>query len=131
MAPYTSEVAVLRCPARSDAAGRWRNSAVCRHVCHTARRGGLVADSIAVTFLAQGAQPAEAVAQRFVAFIDGARQSLDIAAYDVRLSPPLLELVGAALRARLASGVAVRIVYDADKPEPPDVAAGQDPAPPG
>ena len=30
-----------------------------------------------------------------------------------------------------ASGVAVRIVYDADKPEPPDVAAGQDPAPPG
>jgi phosphatidylserine/phosphatidylglycerophosphate/cardiolipin synthase-like enzyme len=95
------------------------------------RRGGPVADSIAVIFLRQGAQTADAVAQRFVAFIDAARQSLDIAAYDVRLSPPLLELVGTALRARLAAGVAVRIVYDADKPEPPNTAAGQDPAPPG
>jgi phosphatidylserine/phosphatidylglycerophosphate/cardiolipin synthase-like enzyme len=88
-------------------------------------------DSIAVTFLRQGAQTAEAVAQRFVAFINEARHALDIAAYDVRLSPPLLDLVGAALRERLAAGVAVRIVYDADKPEPPNTAGGQDPAPPG
>ena len=88
-------------------------------------------DSIAVTFLEQGAQRAEDIAARFVAFIHAARQSLDIAAYDVRLSPPLLELVGAALRERQAAGVAVRIVYDADKPAPPDTAAGQDPAPPG
>jgi phosphatidylserine/phosphatidylglycerophosphate/cardiolipin synthase-like enzyme len=90
-----------------------------------------VDDSIAITFLAQGAQRAEDVAARVVAFIASARHSLDIAAYDVRLSPPLLDSVGAALRERQAAGVAVRIVYDADKPEPPNTAAGQDPAPPG
>jgi phosphatidylserine/phosphatidylglycerophosphate/cardiolipin synthase-like enzyme len=90
-----------------------------------------VTDSIAVTFLAQGAQTANDVAARFETFIAATRQSLDIAAYDVRLSPPLLERIGAALRERLTAGVTVRIVYDADKPEPPNTAAGQDPAPPG
>ena len=88
-------------------------------------------DTIGATFLAQGEQHADAVAARFAAFIGGARRSLDLAFYDFRLSDPLKALLADALHARVAAGVRVRIAYDADKPEPPNLAIGQDPAPPG
>ncbi|MDP9372942.1 MAG: phospholipase D-like domain-containing protein [Chloroflexota bacterium] len=82
-------------------------------------------------FLAQGEQTGGEVAARLAAFIAGARRSLDLAFYDCRLSEPLGAAFAGALRERAAAGVAVRIAYDADKPEPPVLAGGMDPAPGG
>ncbi|HEY3333352.1 MAG TPA: phosphatidylserine/phosphatidylglycerophosphate/cardiolipin synthase family protein [Capsulimonadaceae bacterium] len=88
-------------------------------------------DSLRVSFLTQGEQSAADVAARYARFVAGARQSLDIAWYDFRLSQPLERTVADALDERSQAGVAVRIVYDADKPEPPPTSAGMDPAPSG
>ena len=46
-------------------------------------------DGLGVYFLAQGEQAGPDVAGRFAAFIGGARRSLDLAVYDMRLSEPL------------------------------------------
>jgi phosphatidylserine/phosphatidylglycerophosphate/cardiolipin synthase-like enzyme len=51
--------------------------------------------------------------------------------YDFRLSDPLKAMVAGALKERADAGVRIRIVYDADKPQPPLLAQGQDPAPAG
>jgi len=88
-------------------------------------------DDLAVFFLAQGEQHPTEVATRLADFIGGARQSLDMAIYDFRLSDPLKTIVAGALRERAGAGVAIRIVYDADKPEAPDADTGMDPAPAG
>lgn len=88
-------------------------------------------DSIDVTFLAQREQQAADIALKMAAFIDGATVSLDMAVYDFRLSDGLKQIVAAALTRRHAAGVAIRIAYDADKQEPPNIAAGVDPAPGG
>lgn len=88
-------------------------------------------NDVAVRFLAQGAQRAEDVAGWLATFIGGARQSLDLALYDARLGPVPRAIVTEALRERAAAGVQIRIVYDADKPEPPQLQAGMDPAEPG
>jgi len=84
-----------------------------------------------VTLLAQGEQTGEQIAAQLAAFIRGAERSLDLALYDFRLSDPLKAIVAGAMQERAAAGVAIRIAYDADKPEPPLVAQGMDPAPPG
>jgi phosphatidylserine/phosphatidylglycerophosphate/cardiolipin synthase-like enzyme len=42
-----------------------------------------------------------------------------------------LRIATGALRERAAAGVRIRICYDGDKPIVPDMAGGQDPAPPG
>jgi phosphatidylserine/phosphatidylglycerophosphate/cardiolipin synthase-like enzyme len=86
---------------------------------------------LAVRFLAQGAQNPHEVAALLTEFIGGARQSLDMALYDCRLSGDLGQTFATALRERAAAGVAIRIAYDADKPEPPTTEAGMDPAAPG
>jgi phosphatidylserine/phosphatidylglycerophosphate/cardiolipin synthase-like enzyme len=88
-------------------------------------------DEITVHFLAQGEQTGQQIAGLLVDFIAGARQSLDVAVYDFRLSPPLLTAVTEALRERANAGVAIRFAYDADKPATPNLILGQDPAPPG
>jgi phosphatidylserine/phosphatidylglycerophosphate/cardiolipin synthase-like enzyme len=88
-------------------------------------------DSLSVFFLAQGEQSAESVMARLTNFIGAAKQSLDFAVYDMRLSDPLKATVTAALRERAAAGVQIRFCYDGDKPLQPNVAAGQDPAPAG
>lgn len=80
-------------------------------------------------FLSEHEQSPVAIARELVSFVAGARQSLDIAAYDFRLSDPLKEIVAGALRDRARAGVAIRIAYDADMPETPRVATGMDPAP--
>lgn len=82
-------------------------------------------------FLSEHEQPPAAIARELAAFVAGARRSLDIAAYDFRLSDPLKEIVAGALRDRAQAGVAIRIAYDADKPDAPRVATGMDPAPAG
>src|ERR1700719_131145 len=88
-------------------------------------------DSLSVFFLAQGEQSADSVMARLTNFIGAAKQSLDFAVYDMRLSDPLKAALSAALSARAAAGVQIRFCYDGDKPLQPNVAAGQDPAPSG
>jgi phosphatidylserine/phosphatidylglycerophosphate/cardiolipin synthase-like enzyme len=88
-------------------------------------------DNLSVFFLTQGEQTADAVMARLIAFLRAARQSLDIAVYDMRFSDPLKASLISALRERAEAGVQIRFCYDADKPPRPNVAAGQDPAPTG
>ena len=88
-------------------------------------------DNLDVTLLAQGEQTGAQIAAQLAAFIKDAQRSLDMALYDFRLSDTLKAVVADALHERAAAGIAIRIAYDADKPEPPQVAQGMDPAPAG
>jgi phosphatidylserine/phosphatidylglycerophosphate/cardiolipin synthase-like enzyme len=88
-------------------------------------------DNLSVFFLAQGEQSADAVMARLTTFIRAAKQTLDLAVYDMRFSDPLRTLLASALRERADAGVQIRFCYDGDKPPQPNVAAGQDPAPAG
>lgn len=88
-------------------------------------------DDLAVFLLSQDEQSAETVMARLTNFIGAAQHTLDFAVYDMRLSDPLKNLLSAALHQRAAAGVRIRICYDGDKPIVPDMANGQDPAPPG
>src|SRR5215471_3499039 len=92
---------------------------------------GVAVDNVSVFFLAEGEQSADDVMARLTTFIRAAKQTLDFAIYDMRFSDPLRAQLAAALRDRADAGVEIRFCYDADKPFPPDVAAGQDPAPSG
>src|SRR5260370_22008209 len=93
--------------------------------------GRLGVDNVSVFFLAQGEQPADEVMARLTTFIRAAKQTLDFAIYDMRFSDPLKASLSSALRERAEAGVKIRFCYDADKLSPPNVAAGQDPAPSG
>src|SRR5437763_1146884 len=88
-------------------------------------------DTISVFFLAQGEQSADAVMTRLTTFIRAAKQTLDLAVYDMRFSDALKAALSSALREHAAAGVQIRFCYDGDKPAQPNVAAGQDPAPAG
>lgn len=68
---------------------------------------------------------------RLTSFIKAAKQTLDFAVYDMRFSDALKAEFVAALADRAQAGVQIRLSYDGDKPLQPNVAAGQDPAPPG
>ncbi len=93
--------------------------------------GGPSVDNLSVFFLAQNEQSADAVMARLTAFIRAAKQTLDLAVYDMRFSDPLRAQLVSALRERADAGVQIRFCYDGDKPSQPNVAAGQDPAPAG
>src|SRR5262245_31082527 len=69
--------------------------------------------------------------RRLTNFIGAAQQTLDFALYDMRLSDPLKNLLSASMHERTAAGARIRICYDGDKPIQPNMANGQDPAPPG
>src|SRR5215471_7524328 len=88
-------------------------------------------DNLSVFFLAEREQSGDEVMARLTAFINGAKQTLDFAIYDMRFSDPLRTELAAALRDRAEAGLEIRFCYDADKPPQPDLAAGQDPAPAG
>ena len=88
-------------------------------------------DNLSVFFLAQGEQSADAVMARLTAFIRAAKQTLDLALYDIRFSDALRAQLVSALGERASAGVQIRFCYDGDKPPQPNVAAGQDPAPAG
>ena len=68
--------------------------------------------------LEDGAQPAEAVAERLIAWLGEASRTLDLALYDVRLPGPVGDSVADALRAAMGRGVQVRIAYNDDTPGP-------------
>jgi phosphatidylserine/phosphatidylglycerophosphate/cardiolipin synthase-like enzyme len=87
--------------------------------------------NLSVHFLAEGEQQPHDIAILLASFIRGAQRSLDIAIYDFRLSEPLQKIIAAALADAAAAGVTIRIAYDADKPETPNLEAGMDPASPG
>src|SRR6202171_2903147 len=93
--------------------------------------GGPGVDNLLVFFLAQGEQSADAVMARLTTFLRAAKQTLDLAVYDMRFSDPLRAQLVSALRERAEAGVQIRFCYDGDKPTQPNVAAGQDPAPAG
>jgi len=52
------------------------------------------------------------VAKQVVSFLGEARRSLDLAQYDFHLGPETAALVGGAIKAAAARGVAVRMIYD-------------------
>jgi len=91
----------------------------------------LVTSSLSVFFLAEGEQTADSVMARLTAFISAAKQSLDIAVYDMRFDDALRAQLVAALAERAKAGVQIRFCFDGDKPVQPNIAAGQDPAPAG
>lgn len=86
---------------------------------------------MSVHFLAEGEQQPTTIATLLANFVREARHSLDIAIYDFRLSEPLRQIVASALSDVAAAGVTIRIAYDADKPEAPNLEGGMDPAPLG
>jgi phosphatidylserine/phosphatidylglycerophosphate/cardiolipin synthase-like enzyme len=88
-------------------------------------------DNVSVFFLAEREQSADEVMARLAAFVSGAKQTLDFAVYDMRLSDGLRAQLAAVLRERAQAGVQIRFCYDGDKPLQPNLAAGQDPAPAG
>jgi phosphatidylserine/phosphatidylglycerophosphate/cardiolipin synthase-like enzyme len=63
-----------------------------------------------------GGDPQE-MARRIAAFLGEARESLDLALYDVRLPGEPGDVVAGALREATERGVRVRIAYNADYPE--------------
>ena len=69
--------------------------------------------------------------RRLTEFISAARESLDFAIYDMRLSDPLKQMLSDALKERAGHGVRIRICFDGDKPLTPNPNIGQDPASPG
>ena len=73
---------------------------------------------IELTTLTDGGQPASRVAAEIAAFLNDARESLDLALYDVRLETEAGALVLASLLAAHQRGVRVRLVYNVDHPGP-------------
>ena len=57
-------------------------------------------DNLSVFFLAQGEQTADAVMARLTTFIRAAKETLDLAVYDMRFSDPLRTQLASALRER-------------------------------
>jgi len=80
--------------------------------------GAMPGDTLAVRFLTEGGQDPIEVSGWLADYIRAARQSLDLALYDVRLSAGPAALLREALAERIAAGIRVRLVYDAgDKPQ--------------
>ena len=77
-----------------------------------------------------GGQTAESVAKRVMSWIAGARETLDLALYDVRLPGAVGDGVADEIRAAAARGVRVRIAYNQDERPEDDGERPFFPAPP-
>jgi len=73
---------------------------------------------VELTTLTDGGQPAARVAAEIAAYVNDARESLDLALYDVRLESDSGALVLAALLAAHQRGVRVRLAYNDAHPGP-------------
>jgi phosphatidylserine/phosphatidylglycerophosphate/cardiolipin synthase-like enzyme len=73
---------------------------------------------IELTTLTDGGQPATRVAAEIAAFLNDARESLDLALYDVRLESDAGALVLASLLAAHQRGLRVRLLYNVAHPGP-------------
>jgi phosphatidylserine/phosphatidylglycerophosphate/cardiolipin synthase-like enzyme len=69
---------------------------------------------IHVRTLTDGGQTSVEIAREVAAFLRGARRSLDLALYDVRLHDPAARIVRSAFDDAVARGVRVRLAYNAD-----------------
>ena len=75
---------------------------------------------IETVLLTDGGQSDEQLADRLARWLEEARESLDIAVYDVRLPGAAGDRVAEAIRAAAARGVRVRIAFNLDEPEDDD-----------
>jgi phosphatidylserine/phosphatidylglycerophosphate/cardiolipin synthase-like enzyme len=82
-----------------------------------------VTGTFRASFLRDGAQTAEEVAGRVVAFVEGARRSLDVAIYDFHARQGASAAIGDALEAALHRGVHVRVVFNEERLEHPNATA--------
>ena len=71
-----------------------------------------------VRTLTDGGQTPVAVAEQIAAFVGGARSTLDFAHYDFNLDGDTAGIVGGAIKAAAARGVAVRFIYNLDHRNP-------------
>ena len=83
--------------------------------------------AVTVSFLTDGGQPAERTATELTEFFQAAGKSLDIAIYDLHLDGPPAELVSQAVKAAAQRGVAIRLLYNVDFPNPIPVPPPPDP----
>lgn len=74
--------------------------------------------ALELSFLQDGAQPAERTAGELADFISAAQRTLDIAIYDLNLVDGPADQVRTATRAAAARGVAIRLLYNVDFPNP-------------
>ena len=74
--------------------------------------------SLEVSFLQDGAQPAERTAAELAEFIGSAQRSLDIAIYDLNLNAGPADRLREAIKAAAGRTVAVRLIYNVDFPNP-------------
>jgi phosphatidylserine/phosphatidylglycerophosphate/cardiolipin synthase-like enzyme len=86
---------------------------------------------IEVQTLTDGGQTAVDVARKIAAFVDPAKQTLELALYDIRLHDETADIVKGALVAAHKRGVHVRLVYNLDEvDEHPSVVRPPVPPPP-
>jgi phosphatidylserine/phosphatidylglycerophosphate/cardiolipin synthase-like enzyme len=71
-----------------------------------------LSDSVEIRTLTDGGQQAVDVAKQVADFLAAAKRSLDLAQYDFHLTPETADIVGGAIKAAAARGVAVRMIYD-------------------
>lgn len=71
-----------------------------------------------LSFLEDGRQPAERTAGELASFVGGARQTLEIAIYDLNLTGLPADTLREAVRSAASRGVAVRLLYNVDFPYP-------------
>jgi phosphatidylserine/phosphatidylglycerophosphate/cardiolipin synthase-like enzyme len=69
---------------------------------------------VEVRTLTDGGQPAEETAHALAEFVSAAKQTLEIAVYDLRLPPDLNEIVCGEIESAHKRGVAVRLAYNLD-----------------
>jgi phosphatidylserine/phosphatidylglycerophosphate/cardiolipin synthase-like enzyme len=77
-------------------------------------------DTIETYFLCQGCQTGEEVARKVAAFLEEARETIDVCAYSFTLCHEYRDILVAALKRRERAGVRVRIAYDAGTQPVPD-----------
>jgi len=77
-----------------------------------------MSSSIRIRTLTDGGQQPLDVAREVAEFLGAAKRSLDLAQYDFNLGPETKEIVGGALSAAAARGVAVRVLYNVDHARP-------------
>ncbi len=73
---------------------------------------------VELTTLEDGGQSPAEIAGEVAEFLNGARETLDLALYDIRVESASGALVLAALLAAQQRGVAIRLVYNVDHPGP-------------
>jgi phosphatidylserine/phosphatidylglycerophosphate/cardiolipin synthase-like enzyme len=78
----------------------------------------LTSEPLDVRTLTDGGQQPADIAGAIATFIGEAKETLDLAQYDLHLQPETAAIVGGAIKDAAARGVAVRIIYNVDHRNP-------------